>query len=48
MDNLNTTTPTADKTMKMMDDLAELLTSSQKNISIAMNQFVKLLSESKK
>ncbi|KRZ04697.1 hypothetical protein T11_6518 [Trichinella zimbabwensis] len=32
----------------LMDDLAELLTSSQKNISIAMNQFVKLLSESKK
>ncbi|KRX27864.1 hypothetical protein T07_12397 [Trichinella nelsoni] len=49
MDKLNTTaTPTADKTMKIMDDLAELLTSSQKNISIAMNQFVKFLSESNK
>ncbi|KRX62409.1 hypothetical protein T09_14951 [Trichinella sp. T9] len=49
MDKLNaTTTPTADKTMKIMDDLAELLTSSQKNISIAMNQFVKFLSESDK
>ncbi|KRZ66079.1 hypothetical protein T10_10012, partial [Trichinella papuae] len=48
MDKLNTTTPTADKTMKIMDDLAELLTSSQKNISIAMNQFVKFLSESSK
>ncbi|KRZ50027.1 hypothetical protein T02_3678 [Trichinella nativa] len=32
----------------LMDDLAELLTSSQKNISIAMNQFVKFLSESDK